>query len=530
MKQFLLAFLLAFVLLLGGRTTSMADDFNVNVNINEYYEISIEGIFLVNFNNGHYWVYGFSKPTQGDIYFNNTGAPGDVTYSTDYSNISYEGYPGDKIYFKSSQTGLCKFSVFIRDYDTGYTATKTFTINGSPTVTTTAAASIAANSATLGGNVTADGGATVTERGVVYSLASANTNPQIGGTGVTKVAYSSGGTGSFSQSVGSLTSGSQYYVNAYATNSAGTGYGTATSFTTTGAAVAPTATTNAASSVTAAGATLNGSINANGTSTTVTFEYGTSNSYGTSVSATPATVTGSSATSVSYSLTGLTAGTTYHYRVKGVNTAGTGYGNNATFTTPNTHPMPLVNGRNANFVIGQQDFVSNSVNSSTNGSGLNGPYPMAIDEAHGKLYVSDNANNRVLRYAWPITSNQPTPDLVFGQTSINSIVVPSTATGSANICYMPMGLAVDPYGNLWVCNTGYNRIIRFSAAYSISSDNPNADKVLGQPNYTDIGSSGEAAQNTLHQPTGICFDGLGNLWVADNNGYRVVCFYDANNK
>ena len=97
------------------------------------------------------------------------------------------------------------------------------------TITTTAATSITTTSATLGGNITADGGATVTERGIVYSTTDAT--PTIGEAGVTKLAIGSG-TGSFSQSVGSLNTGTLYYVNAYAVNTAGTGYGTIVSFTT----------------------------------------------------------------------------------------------------------------------------------------------------------------------------------------------------------------------------------------------------------------------------------------------------------
>ncbi len=100
-----------------------------------------------------------------------------------------------------------------------------------PTVTTTAISTFGATSATMGGDVTADGGATVTERGVVYSTS--DDTPTIA-EGATKVLIGSG-TGSFSQSVGSLTAGTLYYVNAYATNSAGTSYGTATSFTTSAA-------------------------------------------------------------------------------------------------------------------------------------------------------------------------------------------------------------------------------------------------------------------------------------------------------
>ena len=95
----------------------------------------------------------------------------------------------------------------------------------------------------------------------------------------------------------------------------------------------PTATSIAATSIVSTEAILNGSVNANDASTSVTFEYGTTTSYGTTVTADPSTVTGSSATSVSYSLSGLTAGTTYHYRVVGVNTGGTTNGDDLTFTT-----------------------------------------------------------------------------------------------------------------------------------------------------------------------------------------------------
>ncbi|MFZ4545999.1 MAG: beta strand repeat-containing protein, partial [Bacteroidales bacterium] len=96
---------------------------------------------------------------------------------------------------------------------------------------------------------------------------------------------------------------------------------------------APTATTQAATSITATGATLNGSINANGASTTVTFEYGLTTGYGTIVTADQSPVTGSSATLVSKAITGLTASTPYHYRVLGVNAGGTTNGLDQTFTT-----------------------------------------------------------------------------------------------------------------------------------------------------------------------------------------------------
>ena len=120
------------------------------------------------------------------------------------------------------------------DNTTPFTWSGNFTVNASltaPTVTSAAAASIGATSATLGGEVTADGGATVSARGVVVSLSSANTDPRIGGAGVSQVSIGSG-VGSFSQSVGSLSRGVSYHFNAYAINSAGTNYGSVRSFTT----------------------------------------------------------------------------------------------------------------------------------------------------------------------------------------------------------------------------------------------------------------------------------------------------------
>ena len=93
----------------------------------------------------------------------------------------------------------------------------------------------------------------------------------------------------------------------------------------------PKADTIAASSLTSSSATLNASVNANSNSTTVTFEYGLTTSYGSTATATQSPVTGNVDTSVSANITGLLAGTTYNYRVKAVNSQGTTYGTNATF-------------------------------------------------------------------------------------------------------------------------------------------------------------------------------------------------------
>ena len=98
---------------------------------------------------------------------------------------------------------------------------------------------------------------------------------------------------------------------------------------------APAVTTSAASGVTATAATLNGTVNPEGAAATYQFQYGTSTSYGSVTPASPASAgSGSSAVAESTSLSGLSASTTYDYRLMATNATGTTDGGNQTFTTP----------------------------------------------------------------------------------------------------------------------------------------------------------------------------------------------------
>jgi large repetitive protein len=109
------------------------------------------------------------------------------------------------------------------------------------------------------------------------------------------------------------------------------------------ASLAPSVTTNAATALTATSATLNGTVNANNANTTVTFQYGLTAAYGTSVAAVPPTVAGAANTPVSYAIPGtLLPGTTYHFRVVGVNSVGTTNGSDLTFTTSKLDQAALV--------------------------------------------------------------------------------------------------------------------------------------------------------------------------------------------
>lgn len=80
-------------------------------------------------------------------------------------------------------------------------------------------------------------------------------------------------------------------------------------------------------------------MNARFLSTEVSFEFGTTISYGQKLKATQSPITGFSNTTVSASVTGLTPSTVYHYRISAVNESGVTNGNDISFITPD---LPIV--------------------------------------------------------------------------------------------------------------------------------------------------------------------------------------------
>ena len=94
-----------------------------------------------------------------------------------------------------------------------------------PTVTTSLVSEVATTSATCGGEVTVDGGASVIARGVCWSTSQ---NPTVNDSHTTD----GSGMGSFTSNITGLAANTTYYVRAYATNSAGTAYGEEVTFTT----------------------------------------------------------------------------------------------------------------------------------------------------------------------------------------------------------------------------------------------------------------------------------------------------------
>src|SRR5439155_1384117 len=107
---------------------------------------------------------------------------------------------------------------------------------------------------------------------------------------------------------------------------------TATPTATATATPSPAVTTNPATNVASVSATLNGSVNPRGSTTTVYFQWGTTTSYG---HTTPMqTQTGNTYRNVTANISGLTRNTTYHFRIVATNSAGNRRGSDRTFGTP----------------------------------------------------------------------------------------------------------------------------------------------------------------------------------------------------
>jgi hypothetical protein len=193
-----------------------------------------------------------------------------------------------------------------------------------PSLSTTPPSGISPVTAVLGGQITADGGAAVSARGIVWS----NTpNPTL----QNNIFPIGLGTGTFSNTLTGLMPNTTYYVKAYATNSAGTAYGNEQSFSTLPLSV-PTISTNSVSAITPTSATTGGFIANDGGA--LVSQRGVA--YGTSPNPTISgtfTQNGTGPGNFASALSGLSPNTTYYVRAYATNSAGTAYGNELSFQT-----------------------------------------------------------------------------------------------------------------------------------------------------------------------------------------------------
>lgn len=211
-------------------------------------------------------------------------------------------------------------------------------------------------------------------------------------------------------------------------------------------------------------------------------------------------------------------------------------GNNRVLAWRN--PAAAANGATADLVIGQRDFVtslSQGPEAQTPelriAGGFSTPTGLAVDRS-GNLYVADSGNNRIVRYPRPFdqTSEVLQADLVIGQRAVTSGRQANQGGGpdADSLSLNPgstlrVGLAFDASGNLWVSDSGNNRVLRFPAAQlTANAVLPKADLVLGQQDFTkgtvsdpQGTTNAQLSKGVLVQPSGLGFDAQGRLFVCD---------------
>lgn len=178
----------------------------------------------------------------------------------------------------------------------------------------------------------------------------------------------------------------------------------------------------------------------------------------------------------------------------------------------------------ADLVIGQPDFRSAIPNVDSPSSrrpsdaSLSSPRGIAVDN-QGNLYVADSGNNRVLRFPRPVDQfDRIRANAVFGQGDFASSL---SAAISASTLRRPSSIAVGHDGTLFVSDTGNNRVLEYAPG---SESGARATRVYGQPDFFSATAHTAVSPQTLNSPFGVAVDASYNLYVADTGANRVLVF------
>lgn len=187
-------------------------------------------------------------------------------------------------------------------------------------------------------------------------------------------------------------------------------------------------------------------------------------------------------------------------------TAGTGLGAAATtFLSPYWADMA------ASLVLGQTTFTGNAAD--VTATNLSSPNSIAVD-ASGDVWVDDIDSNRVLGYTPPITVGEAA-SIVIGQPSFTTS---AAGLGPANLSG-PAAIAIDPHGDLWVSNFGYDRVLEFVPPFFTGMD---ASIILGQSSFS--GDTAGTSATNFSGSNRMAFDAAGDLWISDSENNRVLEF------
>jgi uncharacterized protein (TIGR03437 family) len=142
------------------------------------------------------------------------------------------------------------------------------------------------------------------------------------------------------------------------------------------------------------------------------------------------------------------------------------------------------------------------------------PTGLAADPS-GNLFVADSSNGRVLRFPAPFAAGNSSQkaNLVLGQSGFTGI---SNPQASQSVMMFPYGLVFDPARGLLVSDEAANRVLLFSMTNPTNGES--ASTVIGQPNFTSIGSS------VLSSPHHIAEDSIAEVYVADAGHNQILIF------
>ena len=428
--------------------------------------------------------------------------------------------------FTSSITGLSMgITYYYRAYatnslGTAYGTEMSFTTPALPTVTTTTAGSITGTGASSGGNVTSDGGASVTARGVVWGTSA---NPTVS---LSTKTTDGTGTGSFTSAITGLSQATTYYYRAYATNSAGTAYGTELQFTT---LALPTVTTTTAGSITATGASSGGNVTSDGGSAVTARGVVWGTASGPTIDQSWRTGSGTGSGTFTTNISGLSGNTTYYYRAFATNSVGTAYGTELQFTTT-AQTLPAISYASTNVSLavgtatnmtltntgGMPDLVqvsklAGSTNGYADGTGSSAKfsYPNAVAvDGSGNLYVAEHGNDRI-RKVTPSGVVTTLAGPISGVTPAHGYV---DANGPSARFNDPYGIAVDGSGNVYVADKSNNVIRKISPAGDVTT-------LAGDGTMGSTDAIGTSAR--FNNPISVAVDGSGNVYVGDHGSNRI---------